>query len=163
MLTRTLTAGDGPTLHGLLAWHATYAPRRVPRFEQEPGDVRTTSYGEFYLRARQVAGLLRDAGVRPGDRVNVHLANQPEFYECRFGTALAGAVLVPTNPLISAEELVFMLRYAQCRAVITEQALHRVVAESVAETSNLVLVLVSHAAPARPVSCWSAASRAGRT
>ncbi|MEV5539818.1 AMP-binding protein [Saccharopolyspora shandongensis] len=140
MLTTTLTAGDGRTLHGLLAWHATYAPRRTfLAFEPEPGCVRTTSYGEFYLRARQVAGLLRDAGVRPGDRVNVHLTNQPEFYESWFGTALAGAVLVPTNPLASADELGFVLRHANCRAVITERSLHGVVAEAAAGTPVLVV------------------------
>ncbi|MEV0701194.1 AMP-binding protein [Saccharopolyspora sp. NPDC050389] len=140
MLTRTLTAGGGRTLHGLLAWHATYAPRRpFLAFEQEPGQVRTTSYGEFFLRARQVAGLLRDAGIRPGDRVNVHLTNQPEFYESWFGAALAGAVLVPTNPLASPDELGFVLRHANCRAVITERDLHRVVVEAEAGTPVFVV------------------------
>ena len=69
MLTGTLTAGDGRTLHGLLAWQAACAPHRTfLAHEPEPGEVRTTSYGEFFLRTRQVAGMLRAAGIDPTAR-----------------------------------------------------------------------------------------------
>jgi fatty-acyl-CoA synthase len=66
---------------------------------------RRTSYSEFAAEATRLAQALRAAGVRPGDRVAYMCPNIPEMLVAHFGVPLAGAVLVPVNTRLSAEEV----------------------------------------------------------
>ena len=59
-----------------------------------------------------MAGALAALGVQAGDRVHLHTANCPEFFDTWFATALLGAVLLPTGPQSTAEELRYVLEQA---------------------------------------------------
>ena len=50
--------------------------------------------------AARAAGLLRAAGVEPGDRVGMQLPNVPYFPIVYYGVLRLGAVVVPMNPLL---------------------------------------------------------------
>ncbi|MFI5952987.1 class I adenylate-forming enzyme family protein [Cryptosporangium sp. NPDC051539] len=69
----------------------------------------TITYAEQLGRSRRVAGGLREAGARPGDRVHVQLGNCRQFFDVWFATALSGTILVPTGPQSSADELAHVL------------------------------------------------------
>lgn len=92
-------------------------------FESSKGEVVERSWGEAAARAARMANLLTSLGVERGDRVNVHLTNCPEFYDCWFGCSLAGAVMVPTNPLLSPAELNYELDHARCVVSVTQPGL----------------------------------------
>jgi carnitine-CoA ligase len=68
--------------------------------------------------------------VRAGDRVHVQLPNRLEFYDLWFATALLGAVLVPTGPQSTADELSHVLGQTEPVISVTESAVpaagHRV-------------------------------------
>ncbi|MFX4273974.1 long-chain-fatty-acid--CoA ligase [Propionibacteriaceae bacterium Y1685] len=55
--------------------------------------------------AGTAAGALRKAGVEPGDRVALILPNVPAFPVLFHGALLAGAIVVPMNPLLKAGEI----------------------------------------------------------
>ncbi|MFK0284676.1 long-chain fatty acid--CoA ligase [Streptomyces sp. NPDC090499] len=57
----------------------------------------------------RTAGLLRDRGVRPGDRVALMLPNVPEFAVVYYGVLRAGGVVVPMNPLLKSREIRYYL------------------------------------------------------
>jgi long-chain acyl-CoA synthetase len=59
--------------------------------------------------AARVAGLLRQRGVRPGDRVGVMLPNVPYFGFVYYGVLRAGGVVVPINVLLKGREISFYL------------------------------------------------------
>jgi long-chain acyl-CoA synthetase len=63
-----------------------------------------TSYAELDDRSARAAALLRDLGVRPGDRVALMLPNVPEFVVLYYGILRAGGIVVPMNPLLKARE-----------------------------------------------------------
>lgn len=108
------------TLAGLLARRAREnggSPFLV--FEDGDGRVSEVSYAEQDARAGRTAALLRRLGVGRGDTFHVHLANCPEFYDCWFAGARLGAVMVPTNPLSTAEELAYIIGHAGCRLSVT--------------------------------------------
>ncbi|MGA8978528.1 MAG: long-chain fatty acid--CoA ligase [Pedococcus sp.] len=65
------------------------------------------SYAQLHAMAARVAGSLRAAGVEPGDRVAIILPNVPAFPVVFFGSLLAGAVVVPMNPLLKSGEIDF--------------------------------------------------------
>ncbi len=55
--------------------------------------------------ADRFAGALQRLGVRPGDRVSLHLPNSPQFLIAYYGTLKAGAIAVPFNPLYVEREI----------------------------------------------------------
>jgi long-chain acyl-CoA synthetase len=68
-----------------------------------------TTYGELDRVSSQIAGLLREQGLRPGDRVGVMLPNVAEFAVIYYGVLRAGGVVVPMNPLLKAREVAYYL------------------------------------------------------
>jgi len=67
------------------------------------------SYRALDLASARVAGLLRERGVEPGDRVGLMLPNVPEFAVVYYGVLRAGAVVVPMNVLLKQREVAFYL------------------------------------------------------
>src|SRR6478752_2121589 len=65
------------------------------------------SYAMLDGASAHVAGLLRERGVEPGDRVGVMLPNVPHFAVCYYGALRAGAVVVPMNVLLKGREVAF--------------------------------------------------------
>ena len=84
------------------------------------GDARY-SYGHYRDQVLGTAGLLREKGVRPGDRVAVWLRNCPEFVGAMFGVLAADAVLVPINNFLKPAEVAYMLQDAGIEWVIAEE------------------------------------------
>src|SRR5258706_1425754 len=68
------------------------------------------TYAELDRRARQVAGLLQAAGVRPGDRVSWLGRSHEAFFEVLFGAALARVCLAPINSRLAIPEIAFILQ-----------------------------------------------------
>jgi fatty-acyl-CoA synthase len=73
------------------------------------GDVSWT-YAEFDQICSRVAQGLRDRGIAAGDRVAILSRNSHAFAAMRFALARIGAVLVPINFMLNAEEIAFILR-----------------------------------------------------
>src|SRR5205085_8492717 len=55
----------------------------------------------------RVAGLLKDKGFEPGDRVGVMLPNVPYFPIAYYGILRAGGTVVPMNVLLKGREVKF--------------------------------------------------------
>ncbi|MEN9778829.1 MAG: Long-chain-fatty-acid--CoA ligase, partial [Verrucomicrobiota bacterium] len=68
------------------------------------GDSRYT-YGHYRDQILGTAGLLREKGIRPGDRVAIWLKNCPEFVGALFGVLAADAVVVPINNFLKPAEV----------------------------------------------------------
>jgi long-chain acyl-CoA synthetase len=60
-----------------------------------------------------VAGGLREADVRQGDRVAIHLPNGTSWALACFGAILAGGVVVPVNTRFAPPEVDYVLRDCQ--------------------------------------------------
>ncbi|MFD8818360.1 long-chain fatty acid--CoA ligase [Streptomyces sp. NPDC059627] len=72
------------------------------------GDT-TVSYRALDRGSARMAGLLREHGVKPGDRVAVMLPNVPEFAVVYYGVLRAGGTVVPMNPLLKSREIAYYL------------------------------------------------------
>jgi len=70
-------------------------------------DDTEVSYAMLDGASAHVAGLLRERGVQPGDRVGIMLPNVPYFAVCYYGVLRAGAVVVPMNVLLKGREVAF--------------------------------------------------------
>ncbi len=87
---------------------------------------RETSYAEFGERVRRQAGLLRQAGVCVGDRVGYLGVNHPAFLETLFAANTLGAIFVPLNFRLTAEELTFIINDAGVHTLICDDGLRAV-------------------------------------
>lgn len=65
----------------------------------------TYTFAELKHRSDQVAGWLRDQGVRRGDRVLLMLGNQAELWEAFLAAMKLGAVIIPATTLLSASDI----------------------------------------------------------
>jgi long-chain acyl-CoA synthetase len=67
------------------------------------------TYAELDDRSARLAALLRENGLRQGDRVGVMLPNVLEFPISYYGVLRAGGVVVPMNVLLKRREIAFYL------------------------------------------------------
>ncbi|MEU5292334.1 long-chain-fatty-acid--CoA ligase [Streptomyces umbrinus] len=104
----TLSAAD------VLADSAT----RCPDHTALVAGRRRISYGDLWLTARRYAAVLRERGIGPGDRVALLLSNTPAFPAAYFGVLAAGATVVPVNALLKTEEIEYILRHSEVRALL---------------------------------------------
>ncbi|MFH8727448.1 non-ribosomal peptide synthetase [Streptomyces termitum] len=70
-------------------------------------------------RTAALAGALRAAGVRRGDRVGVHLARTADLPVALLAAWRAGAAYVPLDPAYPAERIAFMAADARLAAVVS--------------------------------------------
>lgn len=84
---------------------------RDPNLEAmvEPATGRRFTYREMNERSNRVAHAMKALGVSKGDRVGILLMNGIEFLETFFALGKIGAVCVPLNWRLVAEELEFIL------------------------------------------------------
>ena len=80
-------------------------------------DDHVLSYKELEQAAAQAAGLLREKGIEPGDRVGMQLPNVPYFPILYFGVLRLGGVVVPMNPLLKQDEVAYHLSDSGARIV----------------------------------------------
>ncbi|MET0456990.1 MAG: long-chain-fatty-acid--CoA ligase [Mycobacterium sp.] len=83
------------------------------------GDRRLT-YNEFGAAATRLAHALRASGVERGDRVAYMCPNIPEMLVANFGVPLAGAVMVPINTRLSAEEVRYICDHSGAKVLIVD-------------------------------------------
>jgi len=93
-----------------LAEILTHSAERDPDHVALKLDDAELSYGMLNGATMHVAGLLKQHGVGPGDRVGIMLPNVPHFAVCYYGVLRAGAVVVPMNVLLKGREVAFYLR-----------------------------------------------------
>jgi len=84
------------------------------------GQGRTWTYAGLQRDAAAAAVGLAQRGVRPGDRVLIHLENSPEFIVSWFACAAVGAVAVTTNTKAVQDELAYYAADAAAVGAITQ-------------------------------------------
>jgi len=60
-------------------------------WESEPGEVRTLTYGELHGEVVRFAAVLRELGVKKGDRVAIYMGMVPEVVIGMLACARIGA------------------------------------------------------------------------
>ncbi|RKN40378.1 non-ribosomal peptide synthetase [Streptomyces hoynatensis] len=129
-LARLNAWGTGPrrelpedTLPGLLRAQA----RRTPQATALVADGEEWSYGRLLGAVRAVAGALRAAGVRRGDRVGVPADRGAPLVAALLGVLEAGAAYVPLDPQLPADRLGYMAEDSGARLLLTQESLRSAV------------------------------------
>jgi fatty-acyl-CoA synthase len=81
---------------------------------------RRWSWAEFAREIARMAGALRRAGIRPGDRVAFLAPNVPELLAAHFAVLQLHAVLVAINTRLAAEEVGYILDQSGAKVVVVD-------------------------------------------
>jgi long-chain acyl-CoA synthetase len=79
---------------------------------------RRLSYAQLAQGAQRFATALQSLGVNKGERVAIALPNIPQYPIAFYGALLAGAVVVPTNPLYTEREMQHQLADSGARVLV---------------------------------------------
>ncbi|MFF2445585.1 long-chain-fatty-acid--CoA ligase [Neobacillus sp. NPDC058068] len=93
-----------------------YYPQKVAVIDGE----KEFTYREFGRRVDQLSSALNQAGIDQGDHVAVMLPNTHYMLECFYGICQLGAVMVPLNYRLSAEDLEYIIRHSDAKMLIVD-------------------------------------------
>ncbi|TVT47526.1 long-chain-fatty-acid--CoA ligase [Amycolatopsis rhizosphaerae] len=118
--------GRGMTMGDQLARHARTSPEQVAFTF---GELRR-SYQEFDARVSRLANTLRERGVGYGDRVVVLGLNTLEVLETYFASTRLGAICVPVNFRLVADEVAYVLEDSGASAIVVHGPLAALMAKA---------------------------------
>ena len=84
------------------------------------------TYSELDARSLQLARLLREKGLQPGDRVAVLLENHPRYFEVYWAAQRTGLYTVPINWHLTSGEAGYIVEDSDASALVTSAALAKV-------------------------------------
>jgi long-chain acyl-CoA synthetase len=96
------------------------------------------TYEEMHHNIRQYVTYLQQAGLKAGDVIALSCYNTPEFIYSYFAITQLGAVVVPLNLMLTLEEIVFIIRDSNAKAMfIHENILTKLKSEPAALKAGL--------------------------
>jgi acetyl-CoA synthetase len=120
-------------------------------WEGEPGEVRRLTFRELHGEVQRFANVLKDLGVKKGDRVAIYMGMTPELAIALLACARIGAVHSVIFGGFAANALVDRINDAACVAVVTQDGsfrrgaevkLKKVVDEALAQCPSVQKVVV---------------------
>jgi acetyl-CoA synthetase len=94
-------------------------------WESEPGEVRTYTYQQLWKEVQKFANVLKNLGVRKGDRVAIYMGMTPELPIAMLACARIGAPHSIVFGGFSANALVDRIHDSHAVAVITQDGSYR--------------------------------------
>jgi fatty-acyl-CoA synthase len=114
-------------LSAAVAYHARTSPERTALiYEGE-----RVGYGQLHDRLTRAAGALRARGIGPGDIVALLMKNSAAFIELALAASHLGAVLLPINYRLAAEEVDYIVRHAGAKLMLADDELLAVAGSAV--------------------------------
>lgn len=80
---------------------------------------REVTYKELWDSILKFASYLKRIGIRKGDRVAINLPNCPQCVIAYYGILRANAIVVSTDPMLSADGLKLLLNDSGSKAIVT--------------------------------------------
>ena len=100
-------------------------------------DAGDFSYADVDRLANRYANLLREAGVRPEERVLLALPDTADYVGALFGTLKLGGVVVMVNPQLQRSEVEYFFEYTRASVAIVHAEVAGVFEEA-AENSRML-------------------------
>src|SRR5215470_10790520 len=94
-------------------------------WESEPGEIRVLTYQQLHREVQKFANVLKNLGVKKGDRVAIYMGMTPELPIAMLACARIGATHSIIFGGFSANALVDRINDAQAVAVITQDGAYR--------------------------------------
>ena len=107
--------------HQVCERHQNEPDRIAIFYENAAGDKSTFSFGQLKKLSDQFANVLKNFGVKPGDRVAIVLSQRIETVVAHLAIYKLGAISLPLAILFGPEALQYRLQDSGSKIVITDQ------------------------------------------
>ncbi len=104
-------------------------------------------YAQLSASLRGFAGALVAHGLQRSDRVGIYLEKRFETVIASFGSAAAGCVFVPMNPLLKPDQVAFIMSDCDVRVLVTSPERLALLAPVLGQCAALRCVIVTGAGP----------------
>jgi amino acid adenylation domain-containing protein len=101
---------------------------------------RSLTYRELEERSNQLAHLLRDRGVKKGDRVGLFFPKCVESLVCMFGVLKAGGVYVPLDPQAPPDRIGYIIGNCGIRVLLTNREKRHLLDHAVLEALDFCVM-----------------------
>jgi len=101
-------------------------------FANDKDEAHEYTYAELNDLSARFAQSLAERGITPGARVLLRLPNTVAFPVAFFGAMRAGAIPVPTSPMLTAAEVRYLITNSGAEAMVTDEKLWAAVAPEIA-------------------------------
>jgi long-chain acyl-CoA synthetase len=121
--------------------HAERHPDKAALVMARTGE--TVTYRELDDRSNQLAHVLWDRGLRPGDRVALLLENHIRFMEIAWACQRSGLLYTPINFHLTVDEASYIARDSEAKALIASAAqadTARAIVEAIPEIETRVML-----------------------
>ncbi|WP_210397446.1 AMP-binding protein [Motiliproteus sediminis] len=110
----------------------------------------TLSYKNLERQSRDFAAYLQSRGLKAGDRIAVQLPNVTQYPVVVFGALRAGLIVVNTNPLYTAREMLHQFNDSNAKAIVILANCCDRLAEILPETGLSTVIVTEIADMHRP-------------
>jgi acyl-CoA synthetase (AMP-forming)/AMP-acid ligase II len=114
--------------------HAATHPEKPAIVMAGTGD--TVTYAELDARSIQLARLLADRGLRPGDTVALLAENHPRFFEVYWAAMRSGLYFTAVNWHLSPAEVAYQVNDSGARALVATHAYADLAASAAAQVAG---------------------------
>src|SRR5699024_654155 len=94
-----------------------YYPQKIAVID----DDKEFTYQEFNERTNRLSQALKQEGVREKDHIAVILPNTHYMLESFYGISQLGAVMVPINYRLNAEDMEYILTHSDAKMLIVDE------------------------------------------
>jgi benzoate-CoA ligase family protein len=101
----------------------------------------TTTYGQLAGLVNRAGNVLRELGLRPGERVLLALNDGVEFVAIWYGAQKIGAVTAEVYTYLQPKDYAYFLGYTQARVVVVDRVTLDLV-RGAAESHDVILLVV---------------------
>ena len=138
------------TLPTILERAGKFFPRVEIVSRKPDKSIARTCYGDFYARARRLAGALTKLGLKPGDRVASMMWNHSGHLEAFFGVPCAAGILHTLNIRLQPHEIAGIVRHAGDRFLLIDDVLLPVYEKFRAEAAFERIIVVPYGSNSVP-------------
>ncbi|MFD1445734.1 long-chain-fatty-acid--CoA ligase [Oceanobacillus profundus] len=114
-----------------------YYPEKVAVIDGE----KEFTYKEFGNRVDRLSQALIETGIGEGDHVAVMLPNTHYMLECFYGICQLGAVMVPLNYRLTANDLAYIINHSDAKMLIVDEEFAKPI-EEIQEKLSLETIIV---------------------
>lgn len=100
------------------------------------------SYAQLEKEVNRVAQSYLSLAIAQGDRVGIYLAKNQQNVQSMFACSLLGAVFVPINPVLKAQQVHYIANDCQIKLLITNNSRLKALAPLLEKFTSLVTIIV---------------------
>jgi len=104
-------------LSSFIRFHARQSPDKVALVYED----QRVSFAELLARIEKTAGMLAAQGIQAEDVVAVFMKNSAAFIEVAFAVSHLGAVFLPLNFRLAADEVSYIVSNAEAKLVLADE------------------------------------------